>query len=44
MGPTPARTWHGRGFYRVHGVTADAGGRPDEKDVRMVIFIQNRPL
>jgi hypothetical protein len=25
-------------------VNADVGGRPDEKDVRTDIFIQNRPL
>jgi hypothetical protein len=34
----------GRGFYRVRGVNADARGRPDEKDVWTVIFLQFRPL
>jgi hypothetical protein len=34
----------GCGFYRVRGVNADAGGRLDEKNVQMVIFIQKRLL
>jgi hypothetical protein len=41
----------GRGFYRVRGVNADAGGcpedvrgRPNKKDIQTVIFIQKRLL
>jgi hypothetical protein len=48
------RPWTVKTRLRVKphgGINADAGGRPDdvrgrldEKDVRTVIFIQNRPL
>jgi hypothetical protein len=34
------RTW----FLQRPRVTADAGGRPDEKDVWTDIFIQKHPL
>jgi hypothetical protein len=43
--PCPRRRWGASArtdFYR--GVNADAGGRPDEKGIRTVIFIQKRPL
>jgi hypothetical protein len=38
------RSGRGSTRTRVRGINADAGGRPDETDVRMVIFTVGRPL